>query len=544
MPNDIRHIPVTFSNFHKGGIIKDVAGNALDLHYFTDGNNVRFRNNGVSRIKGEVQIFADLTGSPRSLFLYPSDNNRYDYVYTTPDGEAHRIGTTAGGSANITTSVGATANPFPNVDNDTQWSGGAFTFSFVLNSGTGTPRGMTRLDTVLSDLPGWNYETGVTNLTAAVLRPFENILVAANLSKTISGAEQKFPTTIRWSQRAAPGAIPQNWEPTTQNIANELELNTDEEIVDMVRLGSGLVIFTSVNTFNMLSTGNTSTSAPSYRLSEVSSSRGLLSMDCAKEFYGKLFCFGRGDIWTFTGTANSVRSVIEGKNQDFLFGGDGQTGDIHPLRHRSAFVEHQVSQKEMWCYYVSRDHTGIWPNRIAIYNYAEDTWSFRDASNASGAVSGPIPGGGNSDTERPWPTNQYNLNVRRIVAADAVNNRLVATEYSYTFAGTAYTHFVEKEGITFQGIVKGGTVTPIQVHSIYPEIDGDDTSYTITLSGKNAIAGSYSATPSAIFNPAVDFNISPNIFTNRIHRIRFESNSSVASRISSYKYYIKPDGIE
>ena len=54
----------TFLDLGKIGVVKDVASQELPINAWSDAMNMRFRNGGIERMKGEQQVFATPTVTP------------------------------------------------------------------------------------------------------------------------------------------------------------------------------------------------------------------------------------------------------------------------------------------------------------------------------------------------------------------------------------------------------------------------------------------------------------------------------------------------
>ena len=194
------------------GVVKDTAAVLLESNVFSDVKNVRFDDGSVGKIKGHTQILPDLTGATNPHFgiHWPRPTTRYN-IFANAD-EVYRVDQSGAFSEISTDSTYAEGS---------RWHGSLFTggYAVVMNNTVNTPQyilyGTTgaTTETTLTNLPGWNY--GGTTVTAGVVRPFKNFLIAGNLTDTTSGVVTENPGTVRISSAAAAGAIPQNWQPGT-----------------------------------------------------------------------------------------------------------------------------------------------------------------------------------------------------------------------------------------------------------------------------------------------------------------------------------------
>ena len=155
-------------------------------------------------------------------------------------------------------------------------------------------------------MPNFNYGDQLTSVVPRVLRPFRNVLVAANMRYQTTGGQIVYaPGTIRVSDQAAPGAIPSNWDPF-QNVSDtgsEFEISETSGIVDLVPFQNSLFIYTVDSIFALTLTGNANFPVA---VQKQLDGRGLLSNNCAVEFYGRHFVVGNEDIYIYAGGALSL----------------------------------------------------------------------------------------------------------------------------------------------------------------------------------------------------------------------------------------------
>ena len=116
-------------------------------------------------------------------------------------------------------------------------------FRFIPATGTGGDTFRIRVRTPVS-----------ITVTAGVVRAYGNLLVAGNLmeanGRTLVG-------TVRTSDVAAPGEIPQNWNPFRDgaNTADEFILSTTGTVRDMVELQGNLYVYTDTSIHSVQQTG-------------------------------------------------------------------------------------------------------------------------------------------------------------------------------------------------------------------------------------------------------------------------------------------------
>ena len=204
-----------------GGLNKDVSPMLLPPNIFTDVKNVRFRNQSVETITGEILGRTLPVAADFGIHWRRPDQG---YNIFAKNGYIYRVDS-AGNVSNMLSSNDAQYN-------SSDWQGTTFNggFAIIINNGKSTPLyclyGDPTATNSFQPLPNWNYATGLT-ITAKVIRALNYSLVAANLTINNAGIITYAPGTIRISAQAATGNIPSVWEPgLTTDTADEFELSS------------------------------------------------------------------------------------------------------------------------------------------------------------------------------------------------------------------------------------------------------------------------------------------------------------------------------
>jgi len=405
-------------NLGTGGVSYDTPKVLLPENVFSDVRNVRFKNQSVGTITGE-ELYANVVNHPNyGIFWRRPDGYfnvfiRDDYSVIVDATAARdttlglvwdvaRIETTttcdtapAWACAEFTDLV---ADSVINTYSEAQLvlsqgiiaeSGGAVTdtayslrqwqsttfnggYALVINDGQRTPKYINYTTDVssfaFSDIPGWNYTSGVT-ISTKVIKPLGYSLVAANLTfvTTSTGAVTYAPSTVRISTQAAPGGFPQIWEPgLTTDTADEFDLNTTSPILDMGELRGSMFIY-SEDSINML-TINTGIT----RVQPYSTSFGILNTDCFVEFEGNHFVVDRNDIYTHNGSGN-ITTIATDFVREYLF------NNLSYANQTKVFVKKDSYNREIWVCYPKGE--SITCNEALIYNYKNKVWTVRDLPN-------------------------------------------------------------------------------------------------------------------------------------------------------------------
>ena len=162
------------------GVIKDTPSVSLPPNAFTDARNVRFKDNAVRKMEGEVNIFESLSGEDgwlndadrgalQYLAWWPSPNqttaDRGYYIFvientTDTDNITHDVYAMLPGTEDNPTMIGSGFSPQGKWQH-TLFNGG---FTFIINNGVQRPQYVTEEATDspdvtalrLNDLPGWD----------------------------------------------------------------------------------------------------------------------------------------------------------------------------------------------------------------------------------------------------------------------------------------------------------------------------------------------------------------------------------------------------
>ena len=406
---------VPVEQLDSGGLILDIPPVNLPPNGFSDGRNIRFKDGAIRKMLGETEVFfgdnAPWTATNPIVHLeFWANPNGPTYIVVTADGHVYTVTVSTRGelvTAKRTVNADGSDNPMMH-NEDAHWqivnfNGG---YSAILNNGLETPRHMTDsqdldggADLRLEDLPGWaGYNvtpeggtmTEITSVTAANLVAFNNVLIAGGLTeRDAAGAIiRDLRGTVRSSDVAAPGTIPQNWDPFQEgiNTADEILIADTGIITAMAQLQGNMYVYTA-NSITQL------------RLSEdglsefaVTSNYGALGRDAVLEFDGTHVVVGSNDIYVFPGHPGSIQSISDGRVRQTFYG----TAHYFYLN-RMVIVRNQRFD-ELWFVIATGDSPTGHYDQTFIWNYRNNTWTIRDLPDARAVTVGPVPGGGVSTT--------------------------------------------------------------------------------------------------------------------------------------------------
>ena len=455
----------TIGGFDRTGVALDSSSFALADSVLSGGRNVRCDNGTVSSIPGEVSAFAT-TGLTPITMTYWNQPTTALYMFTDSTGATHQV--TAAGAVTIRSAAATSLTTTGNI-NASLFNGGA---TYIVNDGVGSSVAgslgapyFASTSSNLTPLPGWIFGSTFDRVRAQVIRPFRNILLAANLRLRRASDMQiiSAPSTIRVSNFAANEDLP-TWDPSVNSdaIAGEFALSTNSAIVDMLPFQDSMYVYTEDSVFSVRLTGN---STVPISVQPVNSGRGMLSQNCGIEYQGKHFIVGPEDIYTMQG-GGAVRSVSDGKVRDYFY------NNLNYAALNRVFVVHNRREDEIWVCYPKGNDTSA--TEALIYNYASDVWyPPRDLPQVNAGVYGGTSDGTNF--------NDQNLSLhfagqqRSIIRADTGTTFLVPGTNTYTAgpinASVERTHLeLSKDNINVSKFIE----------DIYPRITGTGSVNIIT----------------------------------------------------------------
>ena len=224
-----------------------------------------------------------------------------------------------------------------------------------------------------------------------VIESFRDLLVAGNLtevdSTNTSNVVRRLSGVVRTSDVAAPGAIPNNWNPFTTGVstADEFTLSETSVIQDMKSLQGNMYIYSTDSIHVMRLTGNVN--AP-VSFTPVTDEYGCLTTGGVVEYDGKHFIVGSNDIYVFVGNPGNIQSLADGKVRDYF------KENLNPTHEKQLQLLNNHAENEIWVCYPTLDSLAGELNEALIYNYRDNTWTIRDLDSVMSAAVGPIKGGG------------------------------------------------------------------------------------------------------------------------------------------------------
>lgn len=344
--------------FDPSGVIYDVDPHDAPADVWTDVINMRFKNAAAEKIGGDDSKFTT-TGQPTHL-LFNGNHDDPLWIYL---GDAIARATDFSADKDIEGTA---------LTSGTDWDSCLFNLFPVVNNTLDPPRYWDNDFTTpgtLAALPAFP-----ANTICKAIRPYRSFLVALNTTNTSTSAES--PNRVLWSDSSDAGALPASWDitdPTT--LAGDAYLTDDRgKIIDGAQLRDYFAIYKTHSTYLMRLVGD----ANVMRIDKVQVNSGCLSKNCITEFKGRHFVVADGDIILFDGA--NVESIAEKRVRGKIF------NEIDTDNFNLAHVARYDRLNEIWIAYPTAGQSQV--NRVAIWNWRDNNWTFRDLVDSYYVASG------------------------------------------------------------------------------------------------------------------------------------------------------------
>lgn len=447
------------------GVIKDQPPHELPINAWSDASNIRFRENGAERFKGEKQLFDAPTFTPYWLQQYNANGKRW-WVHAGLNALAADDGT----SRTVITPASA-----PTGTVDDRWTGGVLNGVLIANNGVNIPISWGGTGLAVN-LVNWPPTT-----RAAVVRPFKNYVVALDITKNVGTTNNRFPHMVKWSHPAVPGALPDSYDETNlTKLAGELDLADDPSLmVDMLPLGDANIIYKESSMWSMVQTG--SADEP-FRFQRLPGSVGALAKGCIANTDVGHVVLTPGDVIVHNG--QGPKSIITGVMRRWIF------NQIDSTNRKRAFLTTNPAANEVWVCFPELGKDAC--TMAAVWNWTTGTWAIRPLNNVTYGAVGQIDyniistwasnGDTWSDAVTAWNQDDLSPAQSRLLTAHLTPS-IRAVDVSATFDGAVFTSRLERIGLSFD---KPEQVKLIK--AVYPRIDAaKGTQVQIQVGGTNDV---------------------------------------------------------
>lgn len=601
---------VPFDNVGSVGIIKDIPPYNLPQGAWSDGNNVRFLDNGVKKIAGYQEVMATCPFAPYYIHPYLTTAGVYYWIAYGATDIAIYSGTTwtdvtrqatlqldgavlAGASSitvdagaaltalsatgtlrlgidtgtankyeeltysarNTTTGVitltGTTANAHPDnttvyvsgstvtVDNDygantssRRWTATNLNGLVVATNGFDAPQmwplsaGIPSITTPFRELQNWP-----TGASCKSIRSFRTFLVGLNWSR-----DNQEPRLVKWSTEAAYGSAPFTWDETDATLdAGEYELSdTPGDIIDGLPLGDSFLIYKEDSIYIMNYVGTPYIF--SFKL--LSPTVGALSKETIKEFDGGHFFIGNSDCYICNG--QTVSPLLPDKVRRAMF------EDLSGENYKKCFVAADYVRNEMLACFPRSGSTVV--NKALIWNWKDNTFSFRDLPDTSYINNGiiDITGGSTWDSSSEywdigsgaWGERNYDNVKKNLVFCDVSNTKIFRDSFGNTKDGTNMTSFVERTGLDLNDPQSVKFVS-----AVYPQIEvSGDNSVNVYIGRQISTEQGITWEGPIQFNPNTQSKVSCRV-SGKYFGIKVESTTDMDWKLHGVAFEVQQRGL-
>ena len=368
-------IPV--ENIGMMGVNTDVPAWQLPPNVWSASNNVRFDDLSVRKSQGLKEVFDDLGSlNPIHLETYQSGNDSgtwwiafgesriklWDgsvWTYLTPDPSPSNLPIDSPGQWQ-TTKLGSLVYATNGIDPPYYWDGNK--------------------DNRFEPIPDWTSSENSPHKYGAVqtLAGFKSFLWAGNVSVeeddvgTIPKPNRTFERSVYWSNMTNFYTAPQ-WDITLESDAGYYELlDSMGGVVHMQQLRESMMIYKSdsiiVSTF---------IGAPfMFTFQTIAPEIGVLCKNAVADFPGGHWFVGRSDCYINNG--QTIETKLTNRVQSEMF--KDSDGDYA----HNTYCVTDWANNEIWTCFPTVGSSR--PNRALIWNYKNDTFSFRDLFEKTGHI--------------------------------------------------------------------------------------------------------------------------------------------------------------
>lgn len=430
---------VPIDNVGAFGIVRDLPPHELPPEVWSDGQNVRFRDNKIEKFAGHEQVFGTPGTDPYWALVVPTDTVTYwvymsltkAYVY---NGTAHFDITRTSGDYSATA--------------ERLWKGGLLGSIPVFNNGVDDPQYWSATDTAVKLAPLTNWPA---NTKARILVPFKNYLVALGISEGANVFEHR----VKWSDSADPGTLPGTWDETDATAdagENELEDTNAGLIRDAVVLGDILLIYKDQSTWGMQFRGDQFI----FDFRQLFNETGILDTHCVAPIRlpggGRYHFLMTGDDLVVH-NGQTITSVVDRRWKKFL------NSSIDTSNFKRSFVVTNPTQDEGW--FCFPESGAPFPTLALVWNSVENAIGVRELSNVSFIATGPISGSEDTSWDSDsgiwntdltqWNAQSFRPFARDLLICNPTDTKFFHVDRTSQFDGSNMTSYVQRTGLAVVG---------------------------------------------------------------------------------------------
>ena len=539
-------------NVGAGGIVSDFKPYQLQPNQWSSGRNVEFTDGSVSKIDGYREVMATCPIEPWHIGVYQdfeqSGKQARDGFYWIAFGMKKIYVYNKGEWFDITRESGEY-----NTNEGSDWKVTQSGALLVATNGVDIPQlwpldsqNKVSVDNHFIDMPSWvEYNTpGETDLTCQALSGFKNHIIATNILRKFDGSalEEIQDRMVKWSTQHGHYTEPVTWDVIDdEQDAGEYELlDTPGPIVDTMPMGEVFMVYKTDSIYMMNYVGTPYI----FSFKALDPDTGILAKGAVAEFPGGHFFVSFADCYVNNGQV--VTPILTGKVRDEMF--NNLNGDHYDR----IFCVTQPHHNEIWACYPTA--ASEYCDRAMVWNYKENTFTFRDLPNITDAKLGVAAVRFSADqavtwddidpdpsvpdvpwtslTTMKWGTIQYDNVVTNLVMASPDSIKFFRDRAGQLEDTTVMYAFVERTGMDF-----GDPSAVKQLRAVWPKIETSGASIPMDV-----YTGYQMATDKPVtwegpitFDPDTQSKVSVRS-TGKFIGIRFESQSDSSWTISGIEF--------
>ena len=482
---------------------------------------------------GTLEVGTDITSD--------ASTNKYETLtYTARDTSTGII--TLSGTASYAHADNAVVTPTGSTttsDNDyganttsKRWTATNLNGLIVATNGHDTPQmwplsgGIPSVGTPFMELRNWPSGNKCKSI-----RAFRTFLVGLNWTRT-----NEEPRLVKWSTEASQGSPPSTFDEADATLdAGEYELSdTPGDIIDGLPLGDTFIIYKDDSIYIMNYVGTPYIF--SFKL--LSPTIGLLSKEAVAEFEGGHFFMGNSDLYVCNG--QTVTPMLSNKLRRTVF--DEMNGDYY----LKCFVAADYVRNEMLACYPTG--SSAVPNKALIWNWKDNTFSFRDIPDLSHINSGivEITAGATWDAASltwnansdPWGATNYDNVVKNLVFADVTNTKIFRDNKGNKKDTVTMDAYIERTGYDL-----GDPQSVKFVSAVYPqlEVSGNNT-VDVWVGRQMSTEGGVTWEGPTAFNPSTQSKVSCRI-SGKYFGIKVKSDTDVDWKLHGLTFEVQQRGL-
>lgn len=354
---------------------------------------------------GFTPSYYNATNAPVTVINSPTQ-----FTYTATNGAS---ASSVQGTYTVVDEPTSSTSNFTGAQDD-KWTGGNFNGVLILNNPV---NGLFFYDQAVSaKLHAFPNFTDTVDFA----RPFKNFIVHGG--QTSGGT--KYRHRFGWSDVAPAGSVPLFWTASATNLAGNVDLVSDGEIVDVLYFGEDLIVYKRDARYRARYIGGNDV-FDFQLISGNSKDDGLVAANCAVNTpKGQVFLTDGLDVRLHVGGGS--QSLVYGRMLKYL------RGAIDSTNRKRSFLSVNPYTSEVWVCFPESGQSVC--TKAALWNWEDDTWGLRDLSNITHAAGGELP---TSIATSP-----------RLLAANTTP-KIALVDSGTTDFGSSYTSMLERQGMDF-----------------------------------------------------------------------------------------------